>query len=58
MVLKTKSFKDKLDEGEYGTIFKETFWSSRFVAVKVLDKLKTYEYNFEQNCDYWKTLQS
>jgi len=42
----TKSFKEKLGEGGYGTIFKGTLRSDRLVAVKMLGKFKANRQDF------------
>jgi len=43
----TKNFNDKLGEGGgYGTVFKGTFRSDRFVAIKMLGKSKANEQDF------------
>jgi serine/threonine protein kinase len=42
----TKSFNDKLGEGGYGTVYKETLRSGCFVAIKMLDKSKANGQDF------------
>jgi serine/threonine protein kinase len=42
----TKSFKDKLGEGGFGTVFKGKLQSGRFVAIKMLGKSKTNGQDF------------
>jgi serine/threonine protein kinase len=42
----TKSFKDKLGEGGYGTVFKGTLRSGHLVVIKMLDKSKANGQDF------------